>query len=160
VFATYLFDSADPSLSYGLGPMLGIPTAAQDTLGTDQWSGGLAAVFFDARSSLMQWGSLVTWQGKFAGSDRAPDVNLLAVQPFGFLQLGNGLCARSTGIWAFDLERGDYSVPIGLGLGKVVKAGNTVFNVFLEPQFTVLHEGSGQPEFQLFFGFNTQFLGG
>jgi hypothetical protein len=67
---------------------------------------------------------------------------------------------RSTGIWAFDLESGDHSDPVGLGLGRVVKAGDIVFNLFAEPQFTVLQDGMGQPEFQLFIGFNTPFLGG
>lgn len=101
----------------------------------------------------------MTYQHKIGGSDRAEDVNLLAVQPFGFLQLGNGIYFRSVGIWAFDLETGNYSVPIGAGLGKVVKARDIVFNFYVEPQFTVLHDGPGQPEFQILFGFNTQFLG-
>lgn len=159
VFAAYLLDSGDPSVSYGIGPLVGLPTATEDETGTDQWSAGAAAVMFDASSSVFQYGSLVTYQHKIGGSDRVDDVNLLAVQPFGFLQLGDGLSFRSTGIWAFDLENGDYSVPIGAGLGKVVKAGHIVFNLFVEPQFTVLDEGVGQPEFQVFFGFNTQFLG-
>lgn len=46
-----------------------------------------------------------------------------------------------------------------LGIGKVVKVGTTVFNIFAEPQFTVLREGVGQPEFQFFIGLNTQFSG-
>lgn len=159
VFAAYLFESDDPSLSFGLGPIVGLPTASEDELGTDQWSAGAAAVLFDARSAQFQYGGLVTWQHKIGGSSRAPDVNLLAVQPFAMLQLGGGAYFRSAGIWAFDLEDGDHSVPVGFGLGKVVKSGNTVFNVFIEPQFTVVHEGAGQPEFQLFVGLNTQFLG-
>jgi len=64
---------------------------------------------------------------------------------------------RSTGIWSFNLENGDYNVPIGLGVGKVVKVNKIVFNIFAEPQFTVLAEGLGQPKFQTFVGFNTQF---
>ncbi|MEZ5988152.1 MAG: hypothetical protein R3F30_03335 [Planctomycetota bacterium] len=160
VFAAYLFDSGDPSVSYGVGPLLGLPTATADELGTDQWSAGFAAVLFDATSDQVQYGGLVTWQHKFAGEDRAPDVNILAIQPFAMLQLGGGTYFRSTGIWGFDLERGDYSVPIGFGIGHVVKAGKTVLNFFIEPQFTVLHDGPGQPEFQVFIGFNTQFMGG
>lgn len=159
-FAAYLFDTGNPSVSLGLGPILGIPTGSNDALGTDQWSAGLAAVGFDARSALFQYGGLVTYQHKIAGSGRDPDVNLLAVQPFGILQLGGGLYLRSVGIWAFDLEQGNYSVPIGMGLGRVVKVGGIVLNFFAEPQFTVLQEGPGQPEFQVFFGFNTQFPGG
>jgi len=49
-------------------------------------------------------------------------------------------------IQAFNVQ--DYYVP----------AGRTVFNVFVEPQFTVLSHGPGQPELQIFVGFNTQFV--
>jgi hypothetical protein len=136
--------------------LLGVPTATEDEVGTGQWSAGAAAVLFDARSSVIQYGGLVTYQTKIAGSDRVDDLSLLAVQPVGFLQLGSGVYFRSVGIRAFDLESGDYSIPIGAGLGKVVKMGKVVFNFYLEPQYTVLHEGAGQPEYQVLFGFNTQ----
>ena len=43
--------------------------------------------------------------------------------------------------------------------GKVLKVNNIVFNIFAEPQFTILHKGVGQPEVQLFIGLNTQFTG-
>ncbi len=33
-----------------------------------------------------------------------------------------------------------------------------VFNIFVEPQYTILSHGSGQPELQIFVGFNTQFV--
>jgi hypothetical protein len=32
-----------------------------------------------------------------------------------------------------------------------------VFNIFIEPQFTILHNGTGQPAFQLFTALNMQF---
>ena len=47
---------------------------------------------------------------------------------------------------------------IGIGIGKVIKVKDTVFNIFAEPQVTVLHSGVGQPAFQLFMGLNMQFL--
>jgi hypothetical protein len=60
-------------------------------------------------------------------------------------------------IWFFDLETGDYNVPFGLGAGRVTKVGSIVYNMFVEPQFTFLHDGIGQPAFQLFTGLNMQF---
>ena len=72
-------------------------------------------------------------------------------------QLGGGTYLRSTGVWTFDLKSGTYNVPIGFGIGQVVKAGGTVYNIFFEPQFTILHEGTGQPKTQLFAGVNLQF---
>ena len=82
LFATYPVPSGDPNVAYGVGPFVGLPTGTDEATGTDQWSGGAAAVFFDSRSALFQYGGLVTYQHKLGGSDRAPDVNLLAVQPF------------------------------------------------------------------------------
>lgn len=160
VFASYLFDTGNPSVSAGVGPLLGLPTATEDALGTDQWSAGGAAVYFDASDKLVQWGGLLTYQHKIGGSDRVDDVNLFALQPFGFLQLGGGTYLRSVGIMVFDAESGNFSIPVGIGLGKVVKHGNKVFNFYVEPQFTIWDEGLGQPEFQVLAGFNLQFLGG
>ena len=62
-------------------------------------------------------------------------------------------------IAVFDLENDSYHVPVGLGLGRVIPTPSVVYNVFIEPQFTILDRGAGQPELQLFVGFNMQFLG-
>ena len=159
LFATYLIDVGNPGISLGIGPLAGFPTATSNSLGNDQWSLGAAAVYFDARSAIVQFGGLVTYQHKVAGSDRLPDQNLLAVQPFGIVQIGHGYYFRSAPIWVFDLDSGDYHVPIGLGLGKVVKVGSTVLNFFVEPQFTILDSGPLQPKFQLFAALNLQFYG-
>ena len=48
--------------------------------------------------------------------------------------------------------------PLGIGIGKVVKSGRSVFNIFFEPQFTILHNGQGYPAFQIFAGINLQLL--
>jgi hypothetical protein len=92
----------------------------------------------------------------YAASDRA-DVNIGAFQPFGILQLGGGHYLRSTGIWAYNFESESYSMPIGLGYGKVFKKGNTVYNAFIEPQYSVAYSDPGQPVWQVFVGFNMQF---
>jgi hypothetical protein len=157
VFAAYLIDTGNPSRSFGIGPQLSAPTATEDALGSGKWQAGLATVYFDASSPTIQWGGLVTWQTDFAGDSARDDTNFLAVQPFTFVQLGNGLYMRGAPIWAFNLESGNYHVPIGLGIGKVVSAGNVVYNFFIEPQFTILDRGPGQPEIQFYMALNMQF---
>ena len=117
---------------------------------------GAAVVAFKA-TRLVQVGGLVTWQGSFAGDEDRPSTSILAAQPFGVWQLGKGTYLRSTGVWNFDLESGEYAVPIGFGIGHVLRAGGVVYNIFLEPQFTILHDGTGQPKIQLFAGLNLQF---
>jgi hypothetical protein len=44
-----------------------------------------------------------------------------------------------------------------VGFGKVALVGSTVLNLFVEPQYTFLSHGVGQPLFQIFSGINTQF---
>jgi hypothetical protein len=158
VFATYLFDTGNPSISFGVGPILGLPTATGDIPSNDQWSAGVASIFFDSRSHVFQWGGILTYQHGFGSSASGNDTNILALQPILMLQLGGGYYLRSVGIWQFDLESNNYNVPIGMGIGRVIKTQKTVLNFFVEPQFTVMSRGAGQPEVQLFFGFNTQFV--
>jgi len=49
------------------------------------------------------------------------------------------------------------NVPIGAGVGRVALVGHAVVNIFLEPQYTFLNHGPGQPLFQIFSGINSQF---
>lgn len=155
-FLSYSFISKS-TVTVGAGPLIAAPTAMEDALGTGKWQGGLAFVAFIARSPVFQFGGLITWQASFAGDATRDHTNLAAVQPFYFFQLGQGTYLRGAPIWAFDIAYGAYHMPLGLGIGKVVKVGNTVFNLFIEPQYSMLHRGM-QPQFQLFTGINLQFI--
>jgi len=157
IFAAYMIDIGMPGVSFGIGPQLTAPTAVEDALGTGKWLGGFANVLFNATSPTVQWGYLLTWQASFAGDDDRGDVNVGAFQPFGFLQLGQGWYLRSTGIWTYDFHSDHYTMPVGLGLGKVVPVGPTVANIFLEPQYSVAHHGDGQQIWNVFGGVNFQF---
>ena len=157
VFAAYLIDTGQPAISFGIGPQITMPTATKDELGTEKWSAGFANVLFNASSSKFQYGYLLTWQASFAGDDDRTDVNVGALQPFAFYQLGKGLYLRAAPIWVYNFETDNYSIPLGLGIGQVIPKGKTVFNLFVEPQISVADRGPGQPEWQIFVGFNMQF---
>lgn len=156
-FFAYLFDTGSPARSFGVGPQFVVPTATEDETGSGKYQLGAAAVYFDAASAFFQWGGLLTWRTDVGGDSDRDDVNLFAAQPFYFFQLSNGNYFRGAPIWVFDLEDDTYHVPVGLGMGKVVKSEKTVYNFFVEPQFTVLSDGPGQPDLQVYMGLNTQF---
>jgi hypothetical protein len=158
VFAAYLIDTGNPAVSFGFGPQLTAPTASKGKLGSEKWSAGFANVLFNATSHKFQYGYLLTWQESFAGKGDRQDVNTGAFQPFAFYQLGGGTYLRAAPIWVYNFKNDDYSVPLGVGIGQVIKKGKTVYNVFAEPQFSVADHGPGQPEWQIFAGFNMQFL--
>ncbi len=158
VFAAYVIDVGNPAISFGVGPQLTVPTATEDALGSEKWSAGFANVMFNASSPKFQYGYLLTWQHSFAGDDDRADVNLGAFQPFLFYQLGGGTYLRSAPIWNYNFENDSYGVPVGLGIGQVFKRGTTVYNAFIEPQVSLADDGPGQPEWQIFVGFNMQFM--
>ncbi|GAA5784788.1 hypothetical protein [Chitiniphilus shinanonensis] len=144
------------AIEVGVGPLLTLPTASNDELGTGKWQGGLAAVVISPSPKRLL-GGLLQWQQSFAGDDDRPDVGSVTFQPFGIFNLPHGWYVRSTGIWTFDIEHGNYYIPIGLGGGKVWKEGRTIMNLFVEPQWTVAHDGDNQPKFTVFGGLNLTF---
>ncbi len=154
LFAIYAIEKKGNKI--GIGPLITAPSGTHG-FSSDKWQAGVAALAFFANNPIFQSGTLLQWQTDFAGSSNAADIDLLTAQIFGMWQIGGGTYLRSTGIWSFDLTNGDYSIPIGLGIGKVIKVGGVVFNIFAEPQFSVLAKGEGQSKFQTFVGFNTQF---
>ncbi|MBL4542164.1 MAG: hypothetical protein JKP98_23635 [Rhodobacteraceae bacterium] len=96
-------------------------------------------------------------QASFAGHGDRADVNNAAFQPLVIAQLGNGWYARSTAIWTYDFETDNYNIPLGLGLGKVIKTDTAIVNLFVEPQYSVVSSGDGLPEWGVFAGVNLQF---
>jgi hypothetical protein len=159
LFAAYLIDIGNPAISFGVGPQLTTPTASHDALGSEKWSAGLVNVLFNASSTKFQYGYLLSWQHSFTGEDDRADVNFGAFQPFAMYQLGGGTYLRTSGIWTYNFENESYSVPIGLGIGQVIKRGTTVFNLFVEPQYSIADSGAGLPQWQIFVGLNMQFPG-
>lgn len=157
ILAAYLFDMGDPAISFGIGPQLTAPTASDRALGSGQWAAGFANVLFVATNPEWQYGYLLTWQARIAGGSDRPGVNVGNFQPFIFRQIGEGWYLRSTGVSTYNFDNNAYSVPVGLGLGKVFQLGNVVVNAFVEPQYSVLRHGPGQPEWGIFAGLNFQF---
>jgi hypothetical protein len=49
------------------------------------------------------------------------------------------------------------AATLGAGAGKIWKAGTRTLNAFVEPQWTVAHDGDGFPKFTLFFALDTTF---
>jgi hypothetical protein len=140
----------------GVGPLITLPTAGKDALGTGKWQAGLAAVAVHPTPQHII-GGLMQWQASFAGDNDRDDVNTLTFQPFLIYNLPKGWYVRSTAIWTFDLENDHYYIPLGIGGGKVWKAGTTILNAFIEPQWTVAHDGGGLPQFAVFAGLNLTF---
>lgn len=144
-------------VTFGAGPVIVIPTATDDSLGSGKWQIGAAGVFVAPQT----WGlvgGFATYQRSFAGQSDRDDVSLLTLQPIVNVNLKDGWYLRSSATWNFNLESGRSYIPVGLGLGKVIPLENGItLNAFVEPQYTVWHDGPGAPRWQIFAGMNFQF---
>lgn len=154
IFDIFLLHQGE--IEVGVGPLLTMPTATSEELGAGKWSGGLAAVaVHPSKEGLL--GALVQWQHSFAGQNNRETVHTATLQPFLIKNLPQGWYLRSTGIWTFDLQRNNYYIPVGLGAGRAWRADKNIFNLFVEPQWTVAHKGDGLPQFTVFAGLNITF---
>jgi len=157
VFAAYILSKTGAPATIGVGPLVVAP-ALTDGMGSKKWQVGGAFVYFNAKSAKIQWGGLVTYQHSVGGSSEDPNTSVAVLQPFYFFQIGKGTYLRGAPIWILDFENNAYNIPFGLGIGKVIRVNRTVFNIFLEPQFTVYNKGNNLPLFALFGAINMQFM--
>ena len=157
IFAAGLINVGNPTLSFGVGPQVTMPTATKDALGSEKWSVGLVNTLFSFASRKIQYGYLLSWQASVAGPDDRADVNLGTFQPFVFYQLGRGRYLRSSAVSVYNFEDSTYTVPVGLGFGQVIPSKKAVFNAFIEFQYSIADKGAGYARWQIFFALNTQF---
>jgi hypothetical protein len=144
-------------MEMAVGPQFTFPTASERLTGTGKYQMGVATLVIAPR----KWGiggTLITWQHSIGGDSSRNTQNSLQVQPLVLYNLPQAWYLRSTAIVNVDIEQGNYVLPLGIGAGKVwVLPSGTSINAFCEPQFSVAHNGAGQPEIQIFGGVNFQF---
>jgi hypothetical protein len=138
----------------GVGPWLVIPSSTSPDLGLQQWQLGAKAVV----SKPYRWGLLAGLAGyrqAINGKEKT-----IVVEPIIYRRVGkSSYYIRSSAVSVISLSSSKAVLPIGLGLGKVthLRDGN-LLNVYVEPQASVLAIGDLVPRFQIYAGFNIQFV--
>ena len=120
------------SLTWGVGPTFILPTATDDTLGPDKWSGGLAAIALTMPGNWVV-GGMMSNVWSFAGSGDN-DVNFFTFQYFINYNLPDGWYLTSAPIITanWEADSGDqWTVPFGGGFGKIMKWGKQPVNAQL-----------------------------
>jgi hypothetical protein len=139
--------------SLGIGPLFAVPTNTSTNFGPNSLQFGFAAGII-APQSWGLLGVLATYQHTLWG----PSSQLTTVQPNVFFNLHKGYYLRSSAIMQFNTYSHTQFVPVGFGVGKVIKlSGGYVLNVYAEAQPSVYHSGLGAPKFQVFTGVKLQF---
>lgn len=130
-------------LIWGAGPVLLVPTATDDVLGTDKWGLGPSAVLLTIQGPWVV-GSLFSNVWSTGGSGTV-DVNLFTWQYFINYNLPNGAYLTSAPIITanWEADSGDkWTVPIGGGMGKIFRIGKQPMNGQISAYYNV-----GKPQF-------------
>jgi hypothetical protein len=136
----FLSPAKPGKLIWGVGPILQFPTATDDSLGQGKWGAGPTAVALTMHGPWVV-GALVNNVWSFAGDSDRPDVNQMLIQPFVNYNLPHAWYVTTAPIITANWEAdGDdrWTVPIGGGVGKIVRIGKLPINVQLAGYYNVM----------------------
>ena len=144
---------------WGVGPLFVFPTATADGFGSNKWQlGPIAAAIYTAKG--WQIAIIVENPISFAGDSQAPDVNRLSWVPIWIYWLPRqwylGIQGTPKSInWENDAA---LTFPLSMRLGNVTKFGRRYVNVFVEPEYTAIHDDNiPVPEWSVRLGINFLF---
>jgi len=130
-FTAFLSPKASGKFIWGVGPVLLLPTATDDALGTGKWGAGPSIV---ALITPDPWviGFVASNVWSFAGDSDRDKVNFFTFQYFINYNLPNGWYLTSAPINTANWEAEDgnkWTIPVGGGGGKVVRIGKLPVNI-------------------------------
>lgn len=154
ILFTAFYSPESKGLTWGVGPVVQFPSGAPD-FSTGKWSAGPSVV---ALAMPGQWviGALLNNIWSFAGQENKPDVNFMTFQPFINYNLPNFYFTFSPIVTAnWEAEKNQYTnddnkwtVPLGIGLGKLVKFGKLPVNLNASYYYNVVRPDYG-PQYQV-----------
>ena len=127
VLQSLFFSPKAPTASgwtWGVGPVLSLPTATDDALGSEKWGAGPTAVALKQTAEGWTYGALVNHVVSFAGDDSRADVSSTFLQPFLAKGIGGGRTLTVNFESSYDWESSQWTVPVNLTYSKVTHAGD------------------------------------
>lgn len=125
----------------GIGPTFILPTAASDHTGQGKWQVGPAAILGYLSKKWILGAFVQNWTS-FAGDDDRPDTNQMNLQPIAAYFFPGGWSVGYSGNVLANWKAGGgdvWTVPVGLGVSKVVKFGRLPVKINLAGQWMAIH---------------------
>ncbi len=140
----FLTPTEPGKIIWGLGPVISIPTASDDLLGSEKWSGGAGLVLLKMKGPWV-FGSIINNIWSFEGSDDREDVNAFFWQYFINYNLPGFYFTSAPAITAdWKADSSDrWTIPFGGGVGKIIKIGKLPVNCQLNSYYNVEHPDGG-----------------
>jgi len=149
--SSFFFSPANPGkMIWGVGPILGFPTASDSVLGSGKFTAGPTAVLL-TQPKPWTLGMLAGNIWSYAGNDNRGSVNQMFLQYFINYSLGEGWYLTTTPMmtanWnASSSER--WTIPVGGGAGRLFKVGQLPIRTQLQG-FYNLDKPSGGADWSL-----------
>jgi hypothetical protein len=159
---TLFFSPSKPSkVIWGAGPVFQLPTSSNHILGSSKWSGGPAFVIL-AMPGHWVVGCLAQNVWSFAGPENAPRVNQFLLQYFINYNFAHGWYLTSAPIntadWTQPLSKDVWTVPLGIGAGKIMRWGKQPVNLSLQYYNNIVRTTGNVPSGTYQIRFQIQFL--
>lgn len=129
---SFFFSPKKPTeggLIWGVGPVLLLPTATDDLLGTGKYGLGPTIVLLKQTPSGWTYGLLANHIWSVGGQSSRPDVNSTYLQPFVSKALGKGRTLTFNFESTYDWENEKWSVPFNAQYSKVTKWGDQLVSI-------------------------------
>lgn len=109
-------------LTWGVGPVLLLPTASEDALGAEQWGLGPTAVALK-QTGPWTYGALTNHIWSVAGNDDREDVSQTFLQPFLNYTTPNATTFFLNTESTYDWKAEQWTVPINAGVNQLLTVG-------------------------------------
>jgi hypothetical protein len=113
---------------WGGGPVLFLPTATDELLGSDKWGLGPTAVVLK-QSGQWTYGALANHIWSVAGDDNRADISTTFLQPFASYTTKDAVTFALNTESTYDWESEQWAVPINFTATKVTQFGNQLVSV-------------------------------
>lgn len=107
---------------WGAGPVLLMPTATNDAVGSEKWGAGPTAVVLRQESG-WTYGMLANHIWSFGGSSRRDDISASFIQPFLSYTTKTYTTFSLNTESTYDWESEQWTVPLNLSVSQLVKFG-------------------------------------
>jgi hypothetical protein len=144
---TFFLSPAKPhKIIWGAGPAMVLPTATNPVLGQGKWSMGPSLVVL-TQPGKWTLGGLVNNVWSFAGQSRRPDVNQMTFQYFINYNLNKGwyITWQPTLTANWEVSNGRWVVPVGGGVGRIMKLGFQPVNLTAQFYGNAVHPPGTSP---------------
>jgi len=151
-FTAFLSPAKPGALIWGVGPIIQMPSGTDQSIGQGKWAAGPSAAALTIQGKWV-YGALVNYLSSFAGQQDRGAVSQWLIQPFINYNLPDGWYLTTSPIITANMmaESGQqWTVPVGGGVGKIVKLGKLPLNLQLAGYYNVEHPDAG-PEWSIRF---------